>query len=322
MCMQCLQGQVDITEGVTKQITMPFCRNCERFLNPPNQWIVCAPESKELLSLCLKRIKGLNKVRLIDAGFIWTEPHSRRLKVKLTIQKEVMGTAILQQAFVVEAVLANQHCEDCDKVMAQNTWKAVVQVRQKVNHKRTFLYLEQIILKYGMHKDATNIKDLRDGLDFFFGSKNQAVRLLEFLASVVPIRYKTSEQLISSDIHSGTANYKFTYSVELVPICKDDLVCLPSRVSSSILGGSVSPLVLCTKVTNLIQFLDPNTLQMGEIGTNEYWRHSFRSLCTTQDLVEYYVLDIENHNNYGSSSTSSSKKVQPIYLFVSLCIFV
>ena len=29
------------------------------------------------------------KVRLIDAGFIWTEPHSKRIKLKLTIQKEV-----------------------------------------------------------------------------------------------------------------------------------------------------------------------------------------------------------------------------------------
>ena len=34
-------------------------------------------------------LQGLNKVKLIDAGFVWTEPHSRRLKIKLTIQKEV-----------------------------------------------------------------------------------------------------------------------------------------------------------------------------------------------------------------------------------------
>jgi len=26
------------------------------------------------------------QVKLVDAGFIWTEPHSKRLKVKLTIQ--------------------------------------------------------------------------------------------------------------------------------------------------------------------------------------------------------------------------------------------
>lgn len=32
----------------------------------------------------------LSKVRLIDAGFVWTEPHSKRIKLKLTIQKEVI----------------------------------------------------------------------------------------------------------------------------------------------------------------------------------------------------------------------------------------
>lgn len=34
-------------------------------------------------------MKILSQVRLVDAGFIWTEPHSRRIKVKLTVQKEV-----------------------------------------------------------------------------------------------------------------------------------------------------------------------------------------------------------------------------------------
>jgi hypothetical protein len=32
---------------------------------------------------------------------VWTEPHSRRIKVKLTIQKEVFNGAIMQQSFVV-----------------------------------------------------------------------------------------------------------------------------------------------------------------------------------------------------------------------------
>lgn len=30
-----------------------------------------------------------SQVRLIDAGFLWTEPHSKRIKIKVTIQKEV-----------------------------------------------------------------------------------------------------------------------------------------------------------------------------------------------------------------------------------------
>ena len=70
---------------------------------PPKAWVRAELESKELLTFCLKKVKGLSKVKLVDAGFIWTEPHSRRLKMKVTIQKEVLNGAILQQTFVVEA---------------------------------------------------------------------------------------------------------------------------------------------------------------------------------------------------------------------------
>ena len=49
----------------------------------------CELESKEMLSLCLSKVQGLNKVKFIDATFIWTEPHSRRIKVKITVQKEI-----------------------------------------------------------------------------------------------------------------------------------------------------------------------------------------------------------------------------------------
>jgi NMD protein affecting ribosome stability and mRNA decay len=32
------------------------------------------------MALCLKRLKNLHKVKLIDANFVWTEPHSKRIK--------------------------------------------------------------------------------------------------------------------------------------------------------------------------------------------------------------------------------------------------
>jgi nonsense-mediated mRNA decay protein 3 len=151
-------------------------------------WVVAQLESRELLAICLKKLKGLNKVKLVDAGFIWTEPHSRRVKVKLTIQKEAFSNTVLQQIFEVEYVVSSRQCEDCTRVAAQNTWKAVVQVRQKVEHKRTFLYLEQLILKNNAHRDTSNIKEVKDGIDFYFGARNQAVKMVEFLTSVAPMK--------------------------------------------------------------------------------------------------------------------------------------
>jgi nonsense-mediated mRNA decay protein 3 len=53
----------------------------------------------------LKRIKGLGKVKLLDAKFRYTEPHSKRLIVDLTIQKEVGNGIALKQSFEVNYVV-------------------------------------------------------------------------------------------------------------------------------------------------------------------------------------------------------------------------
>lgn len=291
MCMSCIRSQVDISEGIPKQIAIQCCRNCDRYLQPPMQWLSCALESKELMALCLRRLKGLSKVRLIDASFIWTEPHSKRIKIKITIQKEAFTATILQQTFVLEVIVANQQCMDCAKVMAKNTWRAVVQARQKVDHKRTFLFVEQLILKHNAHKDVSNIKGQPDGLDFFFQSRSHAIKFVDFLQAVVPCRYSTSEQLISLDTHSGHSTFKFTFSLEIVPICKDDLVFLPPRTAKTL--GGMCPLVLCTRVGTSIHFIDPNTLRTADISHQVYWRDAFQSLATSRSLIEYYVMDCE-----------------------------
>ncbi|KAG1130589.1 hypothetical protein G6F60_004255 [Rhizopus arrhizus] len=291
MCVNCIRNEVDITEGIPKHATLHFCRNCERYLQPPGIWVAAQLESRELLTLCLKKLKGLNKVRLVDAGFIWTEPHSKRVKVKLTIQKEVFANTILQQIFEVEYVVSSQQCEECTRLAAQNTWKAVVQVRQKVEHKRTFLFLEQLILKHNAHKDTTNIKEAKDGIDFYYGSRNQAIKMVEFLNAVVPMRYKTSEQLISKDIHTSVSNYKFTYSAEIVPICRDDLVCIPKKLANNF--GNMSRLLICTRISNSIHLMDVNTLATADVSTTQYYRQPFLSLGSAKSMIEFYVLDVE-----------------------------
>jgi len=282
---------IDVSQGIQREATLHFCRDCDRWLLPPSSWISATPESRELLALCLKKLRGLHKVRIIDASFIWTEPHSRRIKVKLTIQDSVSEGVILQQAFEVEYVVAYQQCPECAKSYTANTWRACVQVRQKVPHKRTFLYLEQLILKHGAHKDTINIKEVKDGLDFYYSARNQAEKFVDFLSSVAPVRTKKSQELISMDIHTSAKSYKFTFSVELIPICKDDLVALPIKLAKQI--GNISPLALCYRVGTSINLLDPNTLQTADVSTPIYWRDPFKILGDVQELVEFVVMDIE-----------------------------
>lgn len=290
MCVSCIRGQIDITEGIPKQVSIHWCKKCGRYLQPPNHWLVCELESRELLTFCVKKIKGLTKVKLVDAGFVWTEPHSRRLKVKLTVQKEVFASTILQQVFVVEFVVHVMQCEKCQRVEAKDTWNAVIQARQKAIHKRTFFYLEQLILKHNAHANAINIKDQTDGLDFFFQTKSNALKFLDFLQQVTPLRFKCSEHLVSHDEHSNTYNYKYTYSVEIVPICREDLVVLPAKVANSL--GFQSPLVLIMKISSLIHMLDPFSLLTAEMNSTAFWKSPFRAISSASQLVEYCVVDV------------------------------
>lgn len=216
---------------------------------------------------------------------------------------QVLTNTVLQQVFEVEFVVQYGQCPDCTRLAAKNTWRAQVQVRQKVPHKRTFLYLEQLILKHNAHKDTINISEKRDGLDFYYTQRSHAVKMCEFLASVAPVRTTASSSVVSMDIHTSTSNNKFTYSVEIAPICKDDLVVLPKHVAKSL--GQLPQLVVCSRITNTIRLMDPVTLNSADITAEKYFKEPFQPLCGLPELVEFLVLDIE-----ASGVASTNGKLQ------------
>lgn len=291
MCINCIRAKIDISEGIPKQAVVQYCRSCERYLSPPTAWMKAELESRELLALCLKRLKGLSKVRLVDAGFVWTEPHSKRLKVKLTIQQEVFSGAVLQQVFIVEYVVANQMCDACHRKEAKDTWNAVVQARQKVRHKKTFLHLEQLILKHHQHTNTVGIKAVPDGIDFFFNTRGDAKHFSEFMAAVTPTRVKLSERLISHDVHSNTFNFKYSFAVEIAPICRDDLVCLPASVARS--HGCMGQLAVCVGVGASLHFVDFTTLQVAEISAGSFYTDPFCAVAAAGQLIELTVMDVD-----------------------------
>ncbi|XP_008556831.1 60S ribosomal export protein NMD3 [Microplitis demolitor] len=291
MCAACLRTEVDITEGIPRQATLYFCRGCERYLQPPSEWVHAPLESRELLEICLKKLKGLSRVKLIDAGFVWTEPHSKRVRVKLTVHAEVHSGTVLQQVFIVEFIINHQMCTQCHRVEAQDYWRASVQVRQKAINKKTFYYLEQLILKHKAHEETLGIKPIHEGLDFFYAHENSARKLVDFLQSVLPCRYQHSKKLLSHDIHSNIYNYKFSFSVEIVPISKDSVVCLPKKLTHRL--GGISPIALVYKTTNSLHLIDVSSGQVAEVNATTYWRESFNSICNPKQLTEYIVMRIE-----------------------------
>lgn len=93
-------------------------------------------------------------------------------------------------------------------------------------------------------------------MDFYFANRAHAVKFIDFLQTVVPIRYRWGggpaqrlpifarmlpplllaaaallirlapgscrhdKQLVSHDVHTSNYNYKYTFSVEIAPLCK------------------------------------------------------------------------------------------------------
>ncbi|KAL6729957.1 hypothetical protein Aduo_000964 [Ancylostoma duodenale] len=296
MCSGCIRSKVDITEGISRTSTIYICKFCDRYFVPPSGWMRAEPESKELLSICLKKMKPqLLKVRLTDACFVWTEAHSKRIKVKLTIQKEVFNNTILQQTFVVEFTVHNQMCDDCRRAEAKDFWRACVQVRQKAEFKKTLFYLEQLLLKHGAHNQCTGVKPVPTGIDFFFAKLQEARKFVDFLLTVLPCRYHYAQELVSHDTKNNTYDYKHTFCVEIVHICRDNIVCMPKKVAQQL--GNMSQIAICLRVSNVITLIDPNNLQMADIQATTFWRDPFDSLCTPKQLSEFYVLDVERVDN-------------------------
>ncbi|KAF0685286.1 Aste57867_22792 [Aphanomyces stellatus] len=290
MCPTCLAAEVDITADIAKEGTLVQCRDCLRFqgVGKGNNvgFATCPLESIELMALCLKKIHGLTRhIQLVDAKFIWTDPQTKRIKLRLTIRKEVMRHAVLQTDCVITFAIDALQCPDCT-TQARNA--GVVQLRQKGNHKRAFDHLEQLILTHAAHKDAIDIVSEADGIDVFFAEKKSAERLVQFVGEHVPVRTKTMRQVVSVDSHSNTANVTLTIVAEIAPICKDDLVVLEARTTS--LGAR---LVLVSHVTTHIHVVDPLTSRRAEIPAARYWKHPFDALQSATSLVEFIVLDVD-----------------------------
>ncbi|KAK1649255.1 hypothetical protein QYE76_067060 [Lolium multiflorum] len=216
MCARCLRARVDITEGVPRNTVIVYCPDCFSYLQPPCSWVKAGPESPEL-----KHPLTRLRVSLSSAEFVFSEPHSKCLRLR----REDLNGIVLEQTHPVEFV--------------------------HVPHRRTFLYLEQLLIKHGQATLAIRVAFAPGGLDFFFGSRSHAARLVDFLGTVAPIQTNTTKQLVSHDTRRFIYNYKR-------PVISVDLALLSS-------------------VTNAIAVLDALTLRVHHLEEKKYRVYNFRA---------------------------------------------
>jgi nonsense-mediated mRNA decay protein 3 len=173
-----------------------------------------------------------------------------------------------------------------------------------VPHKRTFYWLEQQILSSRLHLEALGIRERGDGLDFYYTALNKCKKMVDYLATLVPLRYSISKKLISYIEHTNEYSFKHTLMVELAPVCRDDLVILPKETQRKM--GGCAPIMLCHKVSSSLHLIDPFTLSTLDVNAAAYFRAPFEAIASRSSLTKYAVQDVSPRAVDPSILTSSA----------------
>eukprot|EP01038_Epipyxis_sp_PR26KG_P006742 gene6742-9237_t len=302
MCIDCLRSQVSIVDDFETTTEIVQCKKCDRWQTKQDTWVHHEMESSGLLGACLKKIIGFQKpdTKVVDAKWIWTEPHCKRMKISVNIERAVMDDKIkLQQNLVIEYVIKNKQCLECIREATDHTWGALIQVRQHVNHKKSFYLLESQLIEAGLYNLMVNVEIAREGLDLYFKSKNQADRVVEFISSHMIVKSKQSKKLVSRNLQSNTSKHEYTTHMEVAPICRGDLVIIGKEYTGS------TELMLVSKISSTIQLINPINMAKVEVSSSKYFSRPFTSVITNNQLIQYVVLDIHISNNHENISNKS-----------------
>jgi len=341
-CSSCLAQQVDLRgllqrgPGGSSDIIIHQCRQCRRFERNDGgrKYVSVDLESPELMAILLKHIPALAsnssgpKMQLKDAMFVWTEPNSMRIKVRLTVRTQVLDAAVtIQQRCVVEFHIKFHQCGDCNREYTNRTWQALVQLRQRRGNdedRKGLAVLEMALARNAtIRQHVLSMDTSKQGFDFYFVSLTNAQYFAAYLAKVAPMRIQTTKKLISTDVKSNISNLKHTVSCDMVPLCRDDLVLIHKRhTSASHLSGR---LALVTKMSSVVQFVDASptrtpvlSTSFGEMSPEAYYKAGgdkmVQVLSSSRRLQRFIVLDLELcHDDTTKQYHHSNNNDRPLY---------
>jgi nonsense-mediated mRNA decay protein 3 len=292
MCLDCLRSETNFAQVIPNQLSVIYCRSCGRYQTSATTWQRVELDSPELLQICLKRLTSMREMRIVNAEFLYTEPHARRIRVSLTVQKDAVGGTVLRQTLIITFVVNFIQCPDCQEAATpREHWVSKVQVRHDGASGRTLLWLEQQILSHRALHGATTIERKHGGVDFHFPNKPSGQRFTNFLKTQLPVAVTESAKQVGEDIHSGTLDMRFSFSVRVPPLNRQDLVVLPPRWTRS--TGNQSFIAVVYKVGRKIKLIDPVTATMIDIDGPTYWDKPFEPALTVKSMKPFVVIMID-----------------------------
>jgi nonsense-mediated mRNA decay protein 3 len=136
MCMACLKLQYHNEIPKAYDLELIQCSKCSKWHHRQNQWVSHDAESPELLSFCVKKIPFMqnpasNSIKINDSNWIWTEPHSKRLKLYINYEHklEKYQSLTISNQIQAEFIIKNKQCMSCIYENNDHKWNAMIQLR-------------------------------------------------------------------------------------------------------------------------------------------------------------------------------------------------
>lgn len=257
MCPRCVTREVDFSDSVSVRGPITWCLDCGR-LRHQAQWLRVEAESASMLQLCVRKLKISDKVLVIkEAKFVWTEPHSKRVAIKLVVEKTMLGVP-MRQNLLLEFKEEWQQCSDCRKEWSQKaggksdySWTCVIQIRQdRDDSKALFHNLEQGLIEAKLHAKMKGIQPKPHGIDIYLATKGDAKSVIDCVSGIVPVLKQTGPT-------KNAATY--SYLIELVPLSRWDLVALRGDT-----------LCVVSKLASMLHLMEVDTLREFEVPAHSF----------------------------------------------------
>lgn len=292
MCKFCSAIQTDITFAIKKHCSVKYCKKCDRYLSPPKAWISYKNQN-EFISYLIKLNTTLSNLNIVKVDLSVDKENFKRMKMFISfINKNYLNSEVVNENTLEITYKINYtQCRDCFKMEDNQYWQSIVQVRQKNKYKQTFADLESLL--HDSNLTLGTIKQCKNGLDFQLSNLNDALKLINFLKSNIICKIDTSNKLIAKDTKSNLTYFKNSFSVELCPINKDDLVEITNEMAKSL---GVNQRLIVIKVRTELSLLDPTTGKIVKINNANFWKNydKFEIICSSKDLKEFDVFEIVN----------------------------
>lgn len=329
LCLDCVRATYDwrapLEEHLKKHpklLALRRCKECERVeTSLPHEktrrWEGADRDTEELLAVLLRRVKaqlfgkkaldlvdGLSAglkagdpLSLRDARLVWTEPHSRRLKLEIDV-----AHASVRQRLLLEFVEESCKCADCagearerrNAKMGKGGGDFGTRVQIRAAHcgacPRTMRSLEDAIRaigKAGLMFQGGRLPKGK-GWDVDFNHEKDGERFVDELrrASRAPLRIASkTKKLITHDPKANTVEYQRTILLEVPPISKWDLVVKAPR------GGGKPALYLVASVRRELRLVRVDRGEAEEVNGEQYFRKPFESVASADALIDLQVVD-------------------------------